>query len=331
MEDIIATGKADVVHIARGLIADPDIPRKIRTGREGEINYCLRCLSCFSGLLSNGRFYCAINPETNREAETTFALPPSEKKKVLIAGVTCAERGHEVLLCEKSERLGGVLRCEENVPFKQKVAQYLDRQADNVKKAGVEVRLSTEVTLEYAASEKADVLIAALGARAKPPPIPGIDSGRGALSAEEAYVSPEKTGSTVAILGAGLVGVELAIYLASLGRSVTVVEMLDEINHGGNNLHVRALNVEIAKYGINMSFNTAATEVTQDGVKCIGHGVEKLIRADTVVYATGQKPLWEDAERLSLTTPDFYIIGDCVTPKSITDATSMAYAVARNV
>ena len=339
MEEIVASGKADVVEIARGLIADPDIPRKIRSGRGAGINTCMRCLHCFSNLHNTSQFRCAINPEIGFEAEVKFALPPAAKKKVLIAGggvagmqaaLTCAERGHDVILCEKTNRLGGTLRCEENVPFKKKLSAYLDRQAKKAAEAGIDIRLNTEVTPQYAAAAGADVLIAALGARPSKPPIPGIDGGN-VFSAEEAYEHPEKTGDSVVILGAGLVGVELAIYLSSLGRKVTVVEMLDGISDGGNQLHVLALDVEIKRLGIDMRFDTAAVEITPDGVRCKGPDGEKSFSADTVVYATGQRPLWDVAEGLSLCTPEFYMVGDCIAAKNIMNATSMAFSTARNI
>ena len=357
MEDIIASGKADVVEIARGLIADPDLPRKIRTGCEREINKCMRCLNCFSYLLRGGQFYCAINPETGREAEMNQAIPPAVKKKVLIAGggvagmqaaLTCVERGHEVILCEKEKRLGGTLWCEENVPFKKKLIEYLLRQARKVREAGVDVRLGVEVTREYAESVGADAVIAALGAKPAKPRIPGID-GENVVSAEDAYRNPALAGDSVVILGAGLVGTELAIYLSMLGKKATVVEMLGEINHGGNNLHVLALNVEIARYAVDMRFNTTAVEVTDEGVLCrVSGGADNvvgavsdagaasanestLLRADTVIYATGQRPLWDGVENLSLAAPDFYPIGDCIAPKNIMNATSMAFTVARNI
>ena len=339
MEDIIASGKADVVEIARGLIADPDLPRKIRTGRANEINTCLRCLQCFSNLHATGQFYCATNPETGREAEMNFAIPPADKKKVLIAGggvagmeaaITCAKRGHDVILCEKSSRLGGTLLCEENVPFKSKLAAYLDRQARRTAEAGVEIRLGVAVTPEYAEAEGADVLIAALGAHPDKPPIPGID-GENVLPAEDVYKNPGKAGNAVVILGAGLVGVELAIYLSSLDRKVTVVEMLSEINDGGNFQHAKALRTEIKKYGIEMSLDTKAVEITQTGVKCERPDGETTFTADTIIYATGQRPLWDDAAGLSLSAPDFYMIGDCVAPRNIMNATGMAFSTARNV
>lgn len=339
MEDIVASGKADIVEIARGLLADPDIPRKIRTGRGDDINKCLRCLNCFSSLMDSGQFYCAINPETGREAEMSYAIPPAEKKKVLIAGggvagmqaaLTCAERGHDVILCEKSGRLGGTLRCEENVPFKAKLDYYLNRQARKVAEAGVEIRLDTEVTPEYAKAAGADVVIAALGARPVKPPIPGIDSDN-VMAAEEAYLHPEKVGATAVILGAGLVGVELGIYLSMLGKNVTIVEMLGEISHGGNFLHVRALEVEIKKYGIVTQFNTKALEVTKEGILCSAPGGDMLIKADTVIYAVGQMPLQEETAALCLTAPEVVPVGDCIAPKNIMNATGMAYSVARNI
>ncbi len=339
MEDIVASGRADVVEIARGLIADPDLPRKIRTGKEGDINKCLKCLACFSNLVENGQFHCAINPETGREAEMNFAVPPAARKKVLIAGggvagmqaaLTCAERGHDVVLCEKSGRLGGALRCEERVPFKSKLDYYLNRQTRKAAEAGIDIRLNTEVTPEYAEAAGADVVIAALGARPVKPRIPGID-GENVLAAEAAYTNPDKVGGSAVILGAGLVGVELAIYLSMLGRKVSVVEMLGGISHGGNFLHVRALEVEIKRYGIDMNYHTKALEITDKGVVCLTPGGEKLFEANTVVYAVGQAPLQAEAAALCLTAPDFYPIGDCILPKNIMNATSMAFSVARNI
>ncbi|MCF0121600.1 MAG: FAD-dependent oxidoreductase, partial [Oscillospiraceae bacterium] len=121
LEDIIASGKADVVELARSLIADPDLPNKIRAGREDDIKVCMRCLSCFSSELLYGEKYCAVNPESGYETEHKHEIPQAKtKKKVLIAGggiggmqaaITCAERGHEVILCEKNDYLGGNITC----------------------------------------------------------------------------------------------------------------------------------------------------------------------------------------------------------------------------
>jgi NADPH-dependent 2,4-dienoyl-CoA reductase/sulfur reductase-like enzyme len=144
MEEIVASGQADVVEMARALICAPDLPLKIRTGRTDEIRKCMRCLACFSSELDNGQDYCTINPEAGRDLEMKYDIPKAAvSRKVLIAGggiagmqaaLTCRERGHEVILCEKSGRLGGTLRCEEKVPFKQKLDDYLNGRPKPSKK-----------------------------------------------------------------------------------------------------------------------------------------------------------------------------------------------------
>lgn len=339
MEDIIASGKADVVEIARGLIADPDLPIKARTGREKEINTCMRCLACFSNLMQRGQFVCAINPVIGHETENRWTLPPAKKKKVLVAGggvagmqaaLTLSERGHEVVLCEKSASLGGALRCEDGVPFKQHLSEYLKRQANAVAAAGIDVRLNTAATKELAERLAPDVIVAALGARPVRPPIRGIE-GAHVFSAEEIYFQPEKAGKRVVILGGGLVGTELAIFLSMLGRRVTVVEMLPALSDGGNILQGVAIGEEIKKYAIRVCLNTKALEVTDRGVLTEGPDGKTLTEADTVVYAVGQKPLRDDADALRFCAPEFYQIGDCLTPKNITEATRAGYNIARDI
>ena len=340
MEEIIASGQADVVEMARALLADPDLPLKIRTGREDEIKPCLRCLSCFSTEMNVGEPYCAINPETGHELEMKYDHPKVvSSKKVLVVGggiggmqaaLTCAERGHEVILCEKTNQLGGAIRCEKNVPFKKKLDLYLDRQERDVRKAAIDLRLNTEVTPEYAESIGADVIIAATGARPVKPNIPGID-GENVLGAEFAYLNTDKVGKNVCILGAGLVGLELGIYLSMLGHKVKVLEMADSINDGGNFLHAIGLRAELAKREIEVNLNTKAKEIKADGV--IGETAEgeKFFEADTVIYAVGQRPMSEDALALRFCAPEFHQIGDCIMPKNITNATGSAFMIARDI
>ena len=286
-----------------------------------------------------GQPYCAINPETGRELEMRYDIPPAASKKVLIAGggvggmqaaLTCVSRGHEVILCEKTDRLGGVLRCEEDVAFKSKLDYYLNQQEAAVKKAGIDLRLNTEVTAQYAQDLAADVIIAALGAAPLKPPIPGID-GKNVMSAQDAYTSTDKIGKNVVILGAGLVGVELGLHLLSKGFNVKIVEMLDHISDGGNFLHIVGLNVEIAKRGLEIAFKTKATAIGPTGVVCETESGEVTFKADTVVYAVGQTPIREAAIALGKYAPEFHMLGDCVSPRNITEATSEAFHIARAI
>lgn len=339
MEEIIASGQADVIEIARAIMADTDLVRKARMGKPEDIRPCLRCLACFSNLITNGQIYCAVNPLVGRELEMRYALPPAEKKTVLVAGggiggmqaaLTACENGHNVILCEKSDRLGGVLKCEESVSFKRKIKDYLSYQATRVAKSPIDVRLHTALTPELASEIAPDVIIAALGARPIIPPIKGIDR-EGVLSAETVYDHTELVGDKVVILGGGLVGVELAIHLAEQGRAVTVMEMLPFLNSGGNILHQLALDVEIDRLKIDLSLGTKAIELTHEGVRGLKGEDPVFLPADTVIYAIGQSPVWAEADALHSCAPEFYMIGDCSIPKNIMQATSMAEAAARNI
>lgn len=341
MEKYLEEGKADFIAMARQLIADPDYPNKIRAGREGDIIKCMRCLSCFSSVQNYGKFHCAINPKTGREYENKFSYPPAIKKKVLIVGggiggmqaaITCAERGHSVILCEKSDRLGGALRCEEKVPFKHNLDHYINGQCKKIEEdPSIEVHLNCLVTPELAKSFHADVLIAALGARPVVPTfLKGYDR-ENVIGAEEAYIHPEKTGSRIIILGGGLVGVELGIYLAGMGKKITIIELLPQLNDGGNHLHAKALRNEIRDRCIDVNLGTRALEINEKGVLAEKNGSQIQFEGDTVIYAVGQRPLQAEAAALHDAAPEYYTLGDCVTPKNITNATSCAYTIARTI
>ncbi|SFA84311.1 2,4-dienoyl-CoA reductase [Acetitomaculum ruminis DSM 5522] len=340
MEEIIATGKADVVELGRELMADPDFVNKIRTGNEDSVKTCMRCLSCFSSELTHGEPYCALNPESGRELEVKYAIPaPNVKKKVLIIGGGCAgmeaaitsvKRGHEVILCEKSSRLGGVLRCEENVDFKKKLEKYLNQQETIIGKMAIDVRLNTEVTPSYAKEVGADVIIAALGAKQLVPNIKGIDN-KNVYGAIDAYKKTGELGESVVILGAGLVGVELGLHLRALGKKVTIVEMTDHMNDGGNFLHMSGVRVEVKKRGLEIKFETMAKEITENEVICQHDGNEVKFAADSVIYAVGMVPLTDELMKLYDCANEFYPIGDCVLPSNITNATTTAYMTGMNL
>jgi pyruvate/2-oxoglutarate dehydrogenase complex dihydrolipoamide dehydrogenase (E3) component len=266
------------------------------------------------------------------------------------AALTLAERGHNVILCEKAGRLGGVLRCEAKIPFKKKLEDYLNLQERRIYRSSIEVRLNTEVTPELARKLEPDVVIAALGSRPVKPPIKGIELPT-VFGAEEIYYAPEKAAKSCAILGGGLVGLELGVFLAMEGRSVTVVEMLpatlaSEMKGGTSE---RMSGVASAAAGdpivqgvalreklktlpnMRIICSTTALEVAEGGLVVEGpEGVYKL-EADTVIYAAGQRPLREEAEALMNCAPEFYALGDCVTPKNIVTATQAAFHIARDI
>jgi 2,4-dienoyl-CoA reductase-like NADH-dependent reductase (Old Yellow Enzyme family)/thioredoxin reductase len=339
MENIISTGQADIVEMARGLIADPDIPNKARTGREDEIIPCIRCLSCFSHLMFHGHFFCALNPETSRERYFERELPRARKQKVLIAGggvggmeaaITAVQYGHDVTLCEKSGKLGGGILCEEDVPFKKHLKEYIERRAAAISKLPIKVCFNTEVTPEYAEQQKPDVIIAAVGASPIVPGIPGID-GKNVISAEDAYKNPETCGKSVSIIGGGLVGLELAIYLAQFGKNVSVLEKDSELNFSGNFLHGRAIVEKLRIYGVKTFTDATVTKITDIGVEYAGQAGASQIDADSVIYAVGYSANTAAVYSLNACAPIFHAIGDCNVPKTIGEATVQAHTIAKDI
>ncbi len=339
MEEIIASGKADVIYAARAFIADPYFLEKARTGREGDITHCMRCLNCFSTHRPLGHFYCAINPSSGHEADLLYDRASVTPKKVLVVGggiagmeaaLTAARRGHKVILCEKTERLGGILRCEETLPFKARLAEYLDQQVRRLEEAGVDIRLNTEVTEEYAKKTDADVVLAALGAAPIVPPIRGIGLPH-VLGVVDAYKNSDKIQQKVVVIGGGFAGCELSLYLKMLGKDVTVLEARSDFDFSSNHLHGRVLKMEMEHAGIDVRFAAKVTGISKDGVEVETERGSLFIAADTVVFATGIASRLDEAESLRQTAPIFVKIGDCIAPKNIMHATQTAYMAAWNI
>ena len=337
MEEIIASGQADIVNVARGLVADPDLPIKARTGNDHDINKCLRCSYCFSTLMRTGQYCCAINPEIGREHEyATEPLKVIHPKNVLVLGggiagmqaaLTAAKRGHTVTLAEKSDRLGGILLCEAKVPFKIHLHEYIENQIRRVGEADIKVLLNTDLPPEQAEAMKPDVIIAAIGADAVVPPIPGVDSPN-VVSAEYAYTHPDEMNGKTVILGGGLVGIELGIYLKNMGKDVEIVEMADKLNCGDNMVHEMGVQVEINRISLKAHTSTRALKIDEKGVLCQGPEGEIFYPADHVIIAAGMKGRQKEAAAFASAAPLFYQIGDCLAAKNIYEANRLGYSAA---
>ena len=339
MEEIIASGKADIVNLGRESLADPDLPLKARMGKDEDIDRCMRCCACFSNSTRTRRRACAINPVIGHELEEKAGFPAPKPKKVLVAGggiagmeaaLTAARRGHKVILCERSDELGGVLKCEKLVPFKKRLDEYIKRQARRVREEGVEIRLNTPVTKELAEQIAPDAIIAALGSAPVKPPIPGIDRDN-VFGAEYIYTHPESAGSRIVILGAGLVGIELGIFLAGEGKEITLLEMLPSMNDGGNMVHMNNLRLQIEEKKLQVHLSTRAVSIQEDGVLAEGISGEMLFPADTVIYAVGQRSCSDEALLLRDCAPEFRMVGDCIAARNILAATTEAYNAARDI
>ena len=333
MEEIIASGKADVVYMGRALLADPFLPQKVSAGEDDKIVRCLRCFVCMAERPTTQTRRCSVNPLIGREIDGTEVLPAAKKKKVLVAGggvaglkaaITAAQRGHQVILCEKSGEVGGILKSEQAIDFKREMYELGVTLKAQALAEGVEIRLNTDVTAEYAEKEKADVLILAVGSSPIVPRLPGID-GDNVIVVNDYYLKKDRVGDRVVVLGGGLAGCECAIHLGQQGKEVHIVEMRDTLAPDANIRHRPILMQMIDRY-VTVHTGCQGLEVRKDGLLCKdAGGKEVLIPGDTVICAVGQRANRDIVSKLRDAAPIVREVGDCIRPSNITNAVYEGY------
>ncbi|KPI48818.1 NADH:flavin oxidoreductase [Clostridioides difficile] len=340
MEEIIASGKADVIYMARALLADHELPRKVMSNQDENIVKCLRCFTCMAERATTSTRRCTVNPLIGRELDGTEVVPVLKPKKVLIAGggpgglqaaITAAKRGHKVILCEKTNELGGILKGEQALPFKYEMYELGNTFGKIAKDLGVEVRLNTTVTKEYVENENVDALIIAVGSEPLVPPIEGLD-GENVVIVNDYYLEKEKVTDEVVVLGGGLAGCEAAIHLAQEGKTVHLVEMRAELAPDANIRHRPILLQEIEKQGIYVYTEHKGLSVTTEGVVCMNKSENKInIPGTSVICALGQKPRREVVDTLLDCAPYVAQIGDCVRASTITTAVYQGHHAALDI
>lgn len=339
MEKILADGQADIVYMARALLADPFLPRKVMEGRDREIVRCLRCFTCMAERAATSTRRCTVNPLIGREMEGSEIPPAAVRKKVLIAGggpgglyaaYTAAMRGHQTILCEKEPELGGILRSEQALPFKQEMYQLTGTYEIMAREAGAEIRLNTEVTPELVAAEKPDAVIIAVGSEPLVPPIPGLH-GENVVVVNNYYKEKEKITDDVVVFGGGLAGCECAIHLGMEGKRVHLVEMRDELAPDANVRHRPLLLAEIARY-VTVHTGCRGLEVRSDGILCEQKdGTQTLIPGTSVICALGQRSRSAAVEALRDSAPYTAVIGDASRVSTITNAVYWGYHAALDI
>lgn len=339
MEEIIASGKADIVYMARALLADPFLPRKVMENKEDQIVKCLRCFTCMAERAMTSTRRCTVNPLIGREIEGCEVHLAPEKKKVLIAGggpgglyaaYTAARRGHQVILCEKESEIGGILKSEQAIPFKYEMYELANTYKKLAKNAGVEIRINTEVTPEYAEKENPDALIIAAGSSPLVPPIKGLD-GENVVLVNNYYLEKEKVGDKVVVFGGGLAGCECAIHLGMEGKEVHIVEMRDELAPDANIRHRPLLLKEIDKYAT-VHTGCKGLEVSKEGILCEDkEGNQVLVEGDSIICALGQRSRRDVVDALRDSAPYVAVIGDASKVSTITNAVYEGYHAALDI
>ncbi len=333
MEEIIASGKADIVYMGRALLADPYLPQKVVANQEDKIVKCLRCFTCMAERPTTQTRRCTVNPLIGREIEGVEVLPAARKKNVLVVGggvaglkaaVTAAQKGHNVTLAEATSEVGGILKSEQAIDFKHEMYELglsLEAQA---KEVGVNIQYNTKITKENAKDYNADVAILAVGSSPIVPRLEGID-GDHVVVVNNYYLEKEKVTDKVVVLGGGLAGCECAIHLAQEGKEVHLVEMRDQLAVDANIRHRPILMQMIDKY-VTVHTGVAGQKITDEGIICLDkEGNEVFVPGTSTVVAVGQRANRQIVEELLDIAPVVREVGDCIRPSNITNAIYEGY------
>ncbi len=339
-EQLLADGIADMVALARPLVADPDWPVKALEGRPEDIVPCLRCLQCYHIATNRRNVGCSVNPRYKNEDWVPRKLPKAEvRKRVVVVGagpagckaaLTACERGHEVILLEKRDHIGGAVHYIAMEHFKADIKAYLEYLKTQIEKADIDLRLNTPADPKLVRELKPDALIVAVGALPARPPIPGIDSPQ-VIGFFEAIEHEERIGQNVVIIGGGTIGAEIGLELSLLKeKNVTIVEMINELAVQGNMLYKIGLRHKMNEAKtLHVMLETGCQEITPEGVRVkTKEGQEVFLPADTVIISTGVRADKKTAESFHGIVPQTYLIGDCEKPRKIQEATMEGYTIA---
>lgn len=368
MEKALAEGKADLIALSRRFISEPELEKKIREGRTEDIAPCLLCNDC------HGRHRCAVNP-LSLTKDNTYTAPEKSKKVAVIGGgpaglmaaLTAAQRGHKVVVFEKSGALGGQLKIAGVPEFKWPLANYRDWLIRQAEKSGAEIRLNAPATAEQIKAEGFDAVICALGSEPKLPPVKGSDAGF-VWNADDVFGHEAELGERVVVIGGATTGRECALYLAQNGHKATMLTRQQAALF--RDFHAQHAEEDAFASNPNIGYidHCSTKEICDGYVICdvklgiptvpLGFGgfaipghqsfdlpggrqwpapeydesnmtiEERRIEFDSIVVSGGRGANTAEAGLFEGAAPEVYVIGDNIAPGGIRECTETAYDVA---
>jgi 2,4-dienoyl-CoA reductase (NADPH2) len=340
----LATGVFDFWEICRPLLSDPQLIHKLKQGQPERIKPCIGCMLCLAKMFYNQPYICAVNPRLGHEVEPEFSTTRAAvKKKVMVAGggpagleaaIAAAQRGHEVVIFEAADRLGGALiPSSKDVSGGEVLQELLQYYLYRIEDLGIEVRLNTVVDRRVTADFSPDVVIVATGARIIKPSIPGAGA-ENVLNASKVLINEGvfKIGQNVVVLGGGKIGLTVAEVLSKQGKQVAIVESNPRVDFDVSMTFKWRHAALVKELGIQVYTEAEALAIESGSVQIRNKdGQEKSLPADTVILAGPLQPNQNPVRDLEYFCDELYAVGDAMTPRSLYNAIHEGYKIGTRI
>jgi len=357
-ERALRSGACDMICWARPLIADPELPNKVKEGRMDEIIPCIACnQGCFDSIFAGAPVTCILNPRAGNE--TRFRIEASKTpKNILVAGggpagmafaLTAAQRGHHIVLCEKTNRLGGQVNLACAPSGKREFGRLIGSMQARMARWGVDVHLETPLTAHRVKEKRPNLLVVASGARPARIDVPGIHKSHVVDAWDVLADKVPYIGNRVVVVGGNATGCETALFVAQMGlpdpetlaflmihsaedmdvaaqllqatgRQITVLDMASRLADNAGRTARWSLIKDLKLMGVALRPRTTLLEIQEDGVVVRTESGEEVIPADTVILAVGAVSVTDLANEMEGSDIPLITIGDAMTPRKITDA-----------
>ncbi len=342
-DEIIRSGKADMVVIGRAQLADPEFCNKAKNGNVDDIVRCVGCnQGCYDGFSNPDAPFitCIRNPALGREAEFVIKKTDNPKNVLIVGGgvagleaaIELKDRGHNPILCEASDSLGGQFVLAGAAPRKEEMKEAAIAMGEMAKRKGVEIKLSTPVNAEVIKDINPDEVIIAAGAEPIKLNVSGANLPH-VTNSHDILAGKARVNGDIVVIGGGLVGLEVAEYLSGNVNKITVVEMLNEVAKDLGQLRKICVMESLYHEGIKTITEAKCVEIKEKSIVIDRNGVVEEVPCDSVIVAIGARS--RNFESISDYCKEnnipYHVIGDAVRARRALNCIEEASEVARRI